>query len=326
MSLGAFSRLVALPHSVFALPFALAAFLLSFRRGALVEPSFSLLGELIVMVLAVVAARTAAMGWNRLADADIDALNPRTAKREIPAGAVSRRQAAILVGGSSAAFFLCAFLLGTHCLVLAPLVLGLLFYYSATKRRGAHAHIVLGLALALAPGGAWWIFRPAVELTPLLLMFSVLAWVAGFDILYSGQDVEFDRSQGIFSIPAEVGIEYSHFLARVLHLLCVVGFLAVGWSAGLNGWYEVGVLVVAGSLVLEHRMVSPFDLSRINHAFFTMNGVVSVAYFLFVALSIMTEGEGTPHAYSGSNPRSAAMLALVSPLASSESSLAYIPR
>lgn len=286
MRLASISNLLVLPHSVFALPFALVGLLLSNREGRLVEGRFPLWAELGLVVVAVIAARSAAMGFNRLIDADLDARNPRTKEREIPAGKVSAGEAKRVVAAASAIFLVSSFLLGAHCAVLAPFVLGVLFYYSYTKRRGAYAHLVLGLALACAPGGAWWVFRPAVELTPVLLMTAVLFWVAGFDILYSSQDVESDRNNGVHSIPSALGIEYSMLIARWFHALCVIAFIGVGLSADLGSWYYAGVLVIALSLTLEHRLVSPFDLSKINHAFFTLNGVVSLVYLVFVAVSI----------------------------------------
>ena len=286
MRIATISNLLVLPHSVFALPFALAGLLLAFREGRLVEQRFPLWMELGLVVVAVIAARSAAMGFNRLIDADLDARNPRTQAREIPAGKVTPSQTRTIVVCAAAIFFAASLLLGWHCAALAPFVLGVLLYYSYTKRQGAYAHLVLGLALAFAPGGAWWVFRPAVELTPILLMIAVLFWVAGFDILYSSQDVESDRNNGVHSIPSALGIEYSVLVAQWFHAFCVLAFVAVGISAELGAWYYVGVLVIALSLTLEHRLVSPFDLSRINHAFFTLNGVVSLAYLLFVVASV----------------------------------------
>ncbi len=279
-----FSRLVALPHSVFALPFALAALILAFDQGALVPGADSLVTVVLLVVLAVVSARTAAMAFNRLVDAAIDAKNPRTANREIPAGKVEPRAAATITIVSAVIFLVASWLLGPHCLVLAPFVLTWLLAYSYAKRVTPLAHVVLGVALALAPGGAWWVLRPEVEVTPLLLMGAVLSWVAGFDILYSCQDVQSDRENGIRSIPAMLGVDWSLRVARGSHFLCWLLFLTVGVTADLGWSYAFGLTLLAIPLVLQHRVLKPWDLSRINHAFFTLNGVVSLGYLWLIVL------------------------------------------
>ena len=279
-----FSRLVALPHSVFALPFALASLILAFNQGALVPGADSLVVTVLLVVVAVISARTAAMAFNRLVDAAIDAKNPRTAGREIPAGKVEPRAAALVTIISSVVFLLASWLLGGHCLLLAPFELAWLLAYSYAKRFTPLAHLVLGFALALAPGGAWWVLRPEVELTPLLLMGAVLSWVAGFDILYSCQDVQADRDNGIRSIPATLGVDWSLRVARVCHVLCWLLFLGVGLASGLGSGYVIGLSLLAVPLVLQHRVLRPWDLSRINHAFFTLNGVVSLGYLWLIVL------------------------------------------
>jgi 4-hydroxybenzoate polyprenyltransferase len=281
-----FSNLIVLPHSVFALPFALASLLIAAHRGSTANLAHSALYLLFWVVVAVVSARTAAMAFNRLLDADIDRLNPRTAKREIPLGLVSKRQAAWFTAGAAGLFFVSSFLLGSHCFVLSPFVLGLLFFYSYTKRIGWYAHVVLGSALACAPGGAWWVVRPALEATPLLLMTAVLFWVAGFDVLYSCQDIEFDRENGVYSLPSLLGVETSLHTAAIFHAVSFVFFLAMGISAGMPLIYFIGMALLGGFLLGQHRLISPIDLSRINHAFFTANGVMSLLYLLLIALSL----------------------------------------
>lgn len=269
-------RLVKFSHSVFALPFALSMAVVVLRRQPITA------GQIGWILLALVSARTAAMAFNRLIDRDIDARNPRTRSREIPAGAVSPRSARTLVLISSCIFFAAAAGLGKHCLVLAPAVLGLLMFYSLTKRFTRYSHIVLGLALALAPGGVWYALTAEVALLPLALMLAVLLWVAGFDIIYSCQDVEFDRSAGLHSLPAKLGVARALLLSRVFHLIAIACLAAFGWMAGLGTAYYIGLVVFGSVLLYQHRLVSPRDLSRVDAAFFTVNGIASVCYFLSV--------------------------------------------
>lgn len=276
------SDLVVLPHSVFALPFALASLMLGFHRGPSVPLAAQPVWIVAGVVICVVAARTSAMAFNRLVDADVDALNPRTQQREIPAGTVSKGAAVVLCASSATVFFLSSAFLGRHCLVASPFVLVILLGYSLTKRFTAAAHLVLGLALALAPGGAWWVLRPQVEPTPLLMMGGVLLWVSGFDILYSAQDVAFDREHGVFSIPAALGIESAFQLSRIFHGVSFALFAAVGISEALRWPYWLGVISAGGLLYAQHRVISPFDLTRINRAFFTCNGLISFLYLVGV--------------------------------------------
>ena len=277
------SRLIVLPHTVFALPFALSAFVLAWQLSpSLRWPMF--LEKLALIILAVFMARTAAMGFNRIIDATIDKKNPRTSQREIPSGVVKKWQALVLVLAASASFFGASFFLGRHCLILAPAVLAILFFYSLTKRFTALSHLFLGLCLAAAPGGAWWVLRPHVEPVPLVLMMAVCFWVTGFDILYSCQDIEFDRANKLFSIPAKLGLERAFMLSRMFHIVSFVGFIFVGLLAQLSSVYFAGMIVLGLLFVGQHMIVSPANLSRINHSFFTFNGILSVVYFLLVCV------------------------------------------
>lgn len=279
------SNLVVLPHSVFALPFALASFAIALAAGPTIQlghPTFILL---LLVVGAVVAARTAAMAFNRLVDQEFDALNPRTKARELPAGILPRRSAWILVVAALLLFFVCVALLGIHCLRLAPAVMLVLLGYSFTKRFTSSSHLVLGLALALAPGGAWWVIRPQIETIPLLLMGAVLFWVAGFDTLYSCQDESFDREHRLKSIPARVGIRNALLIARLFHSVAFLLFIGVGLAAKLSNLYFLGLIPVGGLLFYQHWLLSPTDLSRINRAFFTTNGFVSGFYLVLVLVS-----------------------------------------
>lgn len=265
-------------HSVFALPFALSMFVVLSR-------DYPITAEFLAyIVIAVVSARTAAMGFNRLADAGYDARNPRTATREIPRGLVTRRSVWALVTLSSVVFLASAAALGWHCFILAPVVLAILFLYSLTKRFTGASHFVLGLALAMAPGGVWYAITGSVAWQPLWFMAAVLLWVSGFDILYACQDVEFDRREGLYSIPSRIGIAWSLRLARILHLLSVLCLFKFGLEMGLGAGYYAGVVLFSVCVLSQHTLISAIDLTRIDAAFFTRNGVASILFFCCVLL------------------------------------------
>lgn len=216
------------------------------------------------------------MAFNRLADADIDAQNPRTASRALPRGLVSRGFTLGFIAASSLLFFVAAAQLNPLALALAPLALAVVLGYSCTKRFTWASHLVLGAALGLAPVAGWIAVRGDLAATPLVLGLSVLLWVAGFDILYSLQDEEFDRQTGLHSLPARLGQARAMALARRLHLLAGLGFLLTGWLAGLGRLYYLAAAAAGLLLWWEHRLLSPQDLSRLNQAFFTLNGLVSM--------------------------------------------------
>ena len=271
-----YGHLVKFSHSVFALPFALSALVVAAR---IAPPGWI---QVLWIILAVVSARTAAMTFNRIVDRDIDASNPRTQSRELPSGSVPLSRAAVLLCISSVVFLLCAGALGRHCLILAPAVLGLLFFYSLTKRFTSYCHLVLGLCLALAPAGVWYALTASVSLPPVMLMLGVITWVAGFDILYACQDQDFDRQQGLYSIPAELGIGRALQIARALHLATALFLGYFGWLSGLGSVFYVGWTLFCALLASQHFMVSQTDLSRINAAFFTRNGMASFVFFVAV--------------------------------------------
>jgi len=275
-----YARMIKLSHSVFALPFALASAALAAAEGG-VRPR-----TLFLVVLAMVGARSAAMGFNRLADHRIDALNPRTAGRELPKGLLSRAQVWLFVLLSSAALVGAAALLNPLCLALSPVALAIVFGYSYTKRFTSLSHLVLGLGLAVAPVGAWLAVRGAFAAAPLALGAAVLAWVAGFDVIYACQDLDFDRAQGLFSLPARLGIARALLLARALHVLAVGFLLLLWWLVPLHPVYMAGVAGVAVLLGYEHALVRPDDLSRVNAAFFTVNGWIGVAYLAFTGAAV----------------------------------------
>ena len=221
------------------------------------------------------------MGLNRIIDARIDAENPRTADRHLPSGKVRPAEAWLLVAGAFALLILAAWMLNPLCLKLAPVAILFLALYSFCKRFTALAHVVLGVCLAAAPVGAWIALRGDIGWPVMVLGLSVLFWVAGFDIFYALQDYEHDRAKGLFSIPARFGVERSFLIARIFHLLMVVLLLTLLFSKGLGGIYLAGVLLVSGLLVYEHLLVKPEDLSRLDAAFFNMNGYISVTIFLY---------------------------------------------
>lgn len=270
--------LVKFSHTIFALPFALGMLV---YVNSLKAVSF---GQIFFIVLALVSARTAAMTFNRLVDRHIDKLNPRTLNRELVSGKVSLLGANLLLVFSSAVFLGSAALLGTHCLVLAPFVLAVLFAYSLTKRFTSSSHLVLGLSLALAPGGVWYATMGTVELRPVILMFGVLLWVAGFDIIYSTQDVEFDRKVGLFSLPSKLGVKRSLRLSTIVHISAIAAFLAFGAYGDLGVGYYWSLLVFSIVLLSQHLIVSADDLSRVNQAFFVRNGIASTLFFVAVCL------------------------------------------
>lgn len=277
-----FSKLVVIEHSVFALPFALSAFVLALRRGMTVSYDHSLMILGLLVVVAIFFARTAAMAFNRYLDADIDALNPRTAEREIPQGVISRSWVLVLTGISATAFIAVSYLIGPHCFILSPFVIALLLGYSWAKHFSWSAHFVLGLCLAAAPGGAWWVVRPEVELLPLVLMSAVVFWVAGFDILYSCQDTEFDQAQGLYSIPARFGIDAALQISRFCHIVAAILFVMVGKIGDLGFTYIIGMVPFVAVLFSQHYGLHRGEISRINRVFFTRNGVISLFYFMLI--------------------------------------------
>jgi 4-hydroxybenzoate polyprenyltransferase len=272
-------EMIRFEHSVFALPFALTGALLAFRQnGFFVERIWR---TLLWIVVAMVAARSAAMAFNRLADAEIDGRNPRTMNRHLPAGLLSRGFCRSFVLTSSIVFFFAAWELNTLCFRLAPLALAIVLAYSYTKRFTHFSHVVLGFALGIAPAAAWIAVRGSLDPRILWLTAAVTFWTAGFDIIYSCQDFEFDRDSQLFSIPRACGIGKALAIARGLHVLMIVSLLMLVRQLDLGAFALAGVAAVAALLIYEHGLVKADDLSRVNAAFFTMNGWVSVLFFVF---------------------------------------------
>jgi len=273
-TLRTFLETIKFSHTVFALPFA-------FTGAVLAAAGLPSLYQIFWILMAMVGARTAAMGLNRLIDADIDRANPRTRGRAIPAGLLGKKSVALCSGAAAILFLFAAFRLNFLCFILSPLALFFLVLYSYCKRFTALSHVVLGLCLAAAPVGAWIAVRGSLELSPVILGLAVLFWVAGFDILYALQDLEFDRSTGLRSIPARFGVRGSLFTARLFHLATVGMLLVLFVVAGLGRVYLVGVMIAALLLSYEHWLLKEGGLAKLNAAFFTMNGYISITVFFF---------------------------------------------
>jgi len=271
--IGVYGRMIKFSHSVFALPFALSSAVIAAGRGISWR-------EVAWILVAMVGARSAAMGFNRLADQRLDARNPRTAGRELPRGALSRGEVWLFVMASAATLVVAAAMLNPLCLALSPVALLVIFGYSYTKRFTALSHLFLGLALALAPLGAWLAIRGRFDPPPVVLGLAVLCWVAGFDTIYACQDEAFDRAEGLHSLPARLGTRRALVVARLFHLVAVGLLAALYLLAPLHPVYLLGVAAVAGLLVYEHSLVRADDLSRIDAAFFTVNGWISLGYFV----------------------------------------------
>ena len=279
-----YASFVRFSHSVFALPFALTGALLALNQTgtwALADVA----RRVGWIVVAMVAARSAAMGFNRLVDATYDALNPRTASREIPRGAMTRTEAIIFVVVSSLAFVIAAWRLGPICLLLSPVALAIVFWYSLAKRVTSYTQLFLGLAMAVAPVGGWLAAGGRGGIEPWLLGLAIGAWVGGFDVLYACQDLDFDRAHGLRSIPVRFGVRGSLAISRAMHVLAFVALLTLGTVANLGWVYLAGVLGVGVLLVFEQSLVSEHDLSQVKRAF-DLNGYVGILYFVTTAAAI----------------------------------------
>jgi 4-hydroxybenzoate polyprenyltransferase len=279
-----YASFVRFSHSVFALPFALTGALLALHRLGNWSGS-AVLTRVGWIVVAMVAARSAAMGFNRLADASHDALNPRTANRELPRGTMTRAEASGFIGVASVAFVFAAWKLGPLCFLLSPVALGIVFWYSLAKRFTTYTQLFLGLAMAVAPVGGWLAAGGRGGAEPWLLGVAIGTWVGGFDVLYACQDLEFDRAQGLRSIPVHYGVARSLLISRAMHVITVACLAALGPVADLGGIYLAGVAGVAALLVYEQSLVSEHDLSQVKRAF-DLNGYVGILYLAATAAAI----------------------------------------
>ena len=281
-SVSNYLSLIKFSHTIFALPFAIIGYFLAvtFTEAEFDPKLFGL------VVLCMIFARSAAMAFNRFIDRKYDVQNERTAVREIPAGIIKPSNALLFVAINCALFIACTYFINPLCFYLSPVALLVILGYSLTKRFTALCHLVLGIGLSLAPIGAYLAVTGAFELLPLLFSFAVLFWVSGFDIIYALQDEDFDRSRDLRSIPVWLGKKGALMLSNCLHVLSASFILYAGWHAGFGAWYWIGACCFIGLLVYQHLLVKPGDLSRVNLAFATTNGVASVLFALFVLLDL----------------------------------------
>ncbi|WP_227767675.1 UbiA-like polyprenyltransferase [Zhaonella formicivorans] len=276
-----FAELVKFEHSIFALPFA-------YTGSFLAAGGFPGFWKFAWITIAMVGARSAAMGFNRLIDRVIDAKNPRTADRHLPRGLISPRQVLIFSLAGFGALGMAIWQLSPRHMIYLPLLVFILICYSYTKRFTPYCHLVLGLAIAFAPLGGWIAVRQQSSLAALLLSATVGSWVAGFDIIYAIQDIDFDRSYGVHSIPADYGINAALWWSRGLHSLSVLFLVMIYKLLPLGFLYLVGIIMAAGLLCYEHLLISPRDFSRINVAFFNVNGLISMIVFVFTLLDLLS--------------------------------------
>ena len=284
MRLATYASFVRFSHSVFALPFALTGALLALHRIG--DWSLANVGwRIFWIVIAMVAARSAAMGFNRLVDASYDALNPRTAMRELPRGVMSKGEARMFVVVSAIVFVVAASRLSTLCLILSPVALAIVFWSSLAKRVTSYTQFFLGLAMAVAPVGGWLAAGGRGGWEPWLLGLAIGTWVGGFDVLYACQDLEFDRSHGLRSIPVRFGVAQSLLISRAMHVITIMCLVALAGVAPLGAVYLAGVAGVTVLLVYEQSLVSEHDLSRVKKAF-DLNGYVGILYLVTTAVAI----------------------------------------
>ncbi len=272
-------ELIKVEHTVFALPFALTSALIAAK-------GFPTLYQLFWIVVALFGARTAAMSLNRLIDAEIDAKNPRTANRHIPRGAVKKEEALVLSIFGFLIMVYSAYKLNPLALKLSPVAIVVLTFYSFTKRFTSLCHLVLGVAVSLAPLGAWVAVKGTVDLTALLLSLAVAFWVAGFDVIYALQDVEFDKREGLYSLPSRLGIDRALLISKLFHFITLLLLLAVGFVEKLGFFYYLGLLISSVLMVKEHLIVSR-DREKVAFAFFNLNGYISLTVFLFTLLDFL---------------------------------------
>jgi 4-hydroxybenzoate polyprenyltransferase len=278
-----FLQMIKFEHTVFALPFAFMGAMLGSVALNQHLPTWAQIGW---VLLAMFGARSAAMGLNRLIDRVSDAKNPRTANRAIPAGLLKIGEVIIFIIVSFVLLFWAAFKLDPLAVKLLPIAVIMLVVYSYTKRFTWLCHVVLGLTIALAPLGGWAAVTGKVDWTAMVFFFTITFWVAGFDIIYSCQDVEFDTKERLYSIPVRFGVARSLTIAKAMHIATAIGFIALYFMADLGGWYIAGMIVAFLMLFYEHYIVSPGDLSRLQTAFFWMNGVLSIVVFSFTTIDL----------------------------------------
>ena len=275
--------LVKFSHTIFAMPFALIGFVLGLRYHFIHQTKVDQVGlKFILVLVCMVTARSTAMAFNRYLDRHFDKLNPRTAIREIPAGIIKAEKALIFIGINMAIFITATFFINAICFYLSPVALFVILFYSYTKRFTYLCHLVLGIGLSLAPIGAYLAVTGSFAILPLLFSFAVIFWVSGFDIIYALQDIDFDQSQSLYSIPSQWGLKQSLSISRVLHVLSASFVIAAYFVGGFHFLYLFGLLIFIGMLIYQQSIVKPHDLSKVNLAFMTANGIASIVFSVFV--------------------------------------------
>jgi 4-hydroxybenzoate polyprenyltransferase len=275
--------LVKFSHTIFAMPFALIGFVLGLRYHFIHQTTVDQVGlKFILVLVCMVTARSTAMAFNRYLDRHFDKLNPRTAIREIPAGIIKAEKALIFIGINMAVFIIATYFINAICFYLSPVALFVILFYSYTKRFTYLCHLVLGIGLSLAPIGAYLAVTGSFDVLPLLFSFAVIFWVSGFDIIYALQDIDFDQSQSLYSIPSQWGLKQSLSISRVLHVLSASLVIAAYFVGVFHFLYLFGLLIFIGMLVYQQSIVKPYDLSKVNLAFMTANGIASIVFSVFV--------------------------------------------
>jgi 4-hydroxybenzoate polyprenyltransferase len=275
--------LVKFSHTIFAMPFALIGFVLGLRYHFINQTSVDQVWlKFILVLVCMVTARSTAMAFNRYLDRHFDKLNPRTAIREIPAGIIKAEKALVFIGINMAVFITATYFINAICFYLSPVALFVILFYSYTKRFTYLCHLVLGIGLSLAPIGAYLAVTGIFDVLPLLFSFAVIFWVSGFDIIYALQDIDFDQSQSLYSIPSQWGLKQSLSISRVLHVLSASFVIAAYFVGGFHFLYLFGLLIFIGMLIYQQSIVKPHDLSKVNLAFMTANGIASIVFSVFV--------------------------------------------
>lgn len=282
--------LVKFSHTIFAMPFALIGFVLGLRYNWIHHQSIdNMWWKFFLVIVCMVTARSTAMAFNRYLDRHFDKLNPRTAIREIPAGIIKAEKALVFIGINIALFITATYFINSICFYLSPVALFVILFYSYTKRFTYLCHLVLGIGLSLAPIGAYLAVTGSFALLPLLFSFAVIFWVSGFDIIYALQDIDFDQSQSLYSIPSYWGLEKALNIARVLHIFSALFVIIAFYIGGFHILYLLGLAVFIGMLLYQHSIVKPNDLSKVNIAFMTANGIASVVFGVIVIASIFIQ-------------------------------------
>ncbi len=282
--------LVKFSHTIFAMPFALIGFVLGLRYNWIHHWSIeNIWFKFFLVIVCMVTARSTAMAFNRYLDRHFDKLNPRTAIREIPAGIIKAEKALVFIGINMALFITATYFINAICFYLSPVALFVILFYSYTKRFTYLCHLVLGIGLSLAPIGAYLAVTGSFALLPLLFSFAVVFWVSGFDIIYALQDIDFDQSQSLYSIPSYWGLEKALNIARILHVFSAIFVVVAFYLGGFHILYLLGLFVFIGMLLYQHSIVKPNDLSKVNIAFMTANGIASVVFGVIVIASIFIQ-------------------------------------